>query len=76
MLKLISSSPLITTLARPGAVVELNVIPAPPLACVSANLAMALLSETLKVPVPPVPSFETVTPAELSSPWPSVRLLS
>ena len=73
--KLISSSELTVTVARPGAV-ALKVIPAPPVATVPANLLIAELRETLNVPEPPVPSFRTATPVALSSPTPSERLLS
>ena len=73
--KLISSSELIVIVARPGEVDE-KVIPAPPVAIVPASFEIALASVTLKVPDPPVPSLETATPAALSSPTPSVRLLS
>ena len=55
--KLISSSELIVTEARPGES-ESNVIPAPPLATVSASLVIALVNLMLDVPEAPVPNLE------------------
>lgn len=75
MAKLISSSELTVTVARPGEL-ALNVIPAPPLASVSASLVIAFARVTLNESDPPVASFRTESPVALSRPAPSVRLFS
>ena len=74
--KLTSSSELTMTVARAG-LVALKVMPAPPLAWVSASLVMALASETLNDPVGLVPDcLRTLTPVAASRPTPSERSLS